>query len=128
MFAAAGVRVAQKPHGPSRLQTSAGTEYAFQEPSWSHDGRSIAYSTDFNAFTADMLALFRGVDVWIVDALRRRPHPSHGHLDQVLGWIALVQPRRAILTHMDQSMDYDTLCRSLPESIEPGYDGLEVIV
>jgi phosphoribosyl 1,2-cyclic phosphate phosphodiesterase len=89
-------------------------------------GSSIAYSTDFNALTDEMSDLFQGVDLWIVDALRRRPHPSHGHLDQVLGWIAQVQPKRAILTHMDQSMDYRTLLRELPNGVEPGYDGQEV--
>ena len=92
------------------------------------NGKSIGYSTDFNVLTEEMINLFQGVDVWIVDALRRRPHPSHGHLDQVLGWIALVQPRRAILTHMDQSMDYATLRAELPQGVEPGYDGQEVVL
>jgi phosphoribosyl 1,2-cyclic phosphate phosphodiesterase len=92
------------------------------------DGRSIGYSTDFNALTDEMTRVFQGVDVWIVDALRRRPHPSHGHLDQVLGWIALVKPQRAILTHMDQSMDYATLLDELPDGVEPGYDGQEVVL
>ena len=91
-------------------------------------GTSIGYSTDFNAMTDEMATLFKGVDVWIVDALRRRPHPSHGHLGQVLGWIAVVQPKRAILTHMDQSMDYATLQAELPAGVEPGYDGQEVIL
>jgi phosphoribosyl 1,2-cyclic phosphate phosphodiesterase len=90
------------------------------------DGRSIGYSTDFNALTDEMVTMFQGMDVWIVDALRRRPHPSHGHLGQVLGWIALVQPGRAILTHMDQSMDYSSLVAELPAGVEPGYDGQEV--
>jgi phosphoribosyl 1,2-cyclic phosphate phosphodiesterase len=92
------------------------------------DGGSIGYSTDFNALTDEMTRVFQGIDLWIVDALRRRPHPSHGHLDQVLGWIALVKPHRAILTHMDQSMDYATLLGELPEGVEPGYDGQEVVL
>ena len=89
-------------------------------------GRSIGYSTDFNHLTDEMRNLFKGVDVWIVDALRRRPHPSHGHLSQVLGWIGEVKPGRAILTHMDQSMDYDSLRAELPAHVEPGFDGLEI--
>ncbi len=75
-----------------------------------------------------MRSLFQGVDVWIVDALRRRPHPSHPHLEQALGWIASVQPGRAILTHMDQSMDYRSLLAELPDGVEPGEDGLEVVL
>lgn len=87
--------------------------------------KSIGYSTDFNILTSEMHKLFKGVDIWIVDALRRQPHPSHGHLEQVLSWIVKVQPKRAILTHMDHSMDYEALRAELPAGVEPGYDGLE---
>ena len=72
-----------------------------------------------------MIALFEGVDLWAVDALRHRPHPTHPHLTLTLGWIEQLQPRRAILMHMDQSMDYATLAASLPEGIVPGWDGME---
>ncbi len=112
------LRLVDQPHGAI---TSVGVRF-------DHDGRSIGYSTDMNALTQDMARLFEGVDVWIVDALRRHPHPSHGHLSQVLQWIADVGPRRAILTHMDQSMDYDSLCAELPANVEPGFDGLELVV
>ena len=67
-------------------------------------------------------------DVWIVDALRRRPHPTHPHLDQALAWIDRVGPRRAILTHMDNSMDYQALRAVLREDVEPGYDGMTIIL
>jgi phosphoribosyl 1,2-cyclic phosphate phosphodiesterase len=87
---------------------------------------SIGYSTDCNDLTPAMHKMFKGVDVWIVDALRRQPHPSHPHLAQSLGWIALVQPGRAILTHMDHSMDYRQLRAELPAGVEPGFDGLEI--
>jgi len=75
-----------------------------------------------------MIRLFEGVDLWIVDALRRRPHPTHPHLDQTLEWIGRIGASRAILTHMDNSMDYKDLREVLPGGIEPGYDGLEVIL
>ena len=71
---------------------------------------------------------FEGLDLWVVDALRRRPHPTHPHLSQTLEWIAQLRPKRAILTHLDNSMDYDTLVAELPEGVEPGYDGLEIEV
>ncbi len=51
---------------------------------------------------------------------------THSHLDQTLDWIARVRPKRAILTHMDESLDYDELRRTLPPGVEPGYDGLTV--
>ncbi|PWG01225.1 MBL fold metallo-hydrolase [Sphingosinicella humi] len=109
------VRVVDQPHGSI---SSAGLRF-------DAGGRSIGYSTDFNVLTGDMATLFKGVDVWIVDALRRHPHPTHPHLQQALDWIDAVQPGRAILTHMDNSMDYAELMAELPQGVEPGYDGLE---
>jgi phosphoribosyl 1,2-cyclic phosphate phosphodiesterase len=93
---------------------------------FSHGGRSIGYATDFHALTPDMLALYDGLDVWVVDALRQKPHPTHPHLALTLDGIAATRPARAILTHMDQSMDYATLCDTLPKGVEPGYDGMVV--
>ncbi len=89
-------------------------------------GRALAYSTDVKALDARADAALAGLDLWIVDALRRHPHPTHSHLPQTLEWIAHYRPRRAVLTHMDQSMDYATLCRELPPGVEPGYDGLTI--
>lgn len=91
-------------------------------------GKSIGYATDFNELTDEMAKLFEGVDVWVVDALRHRPHPTHPHLEQALEWIGALRPARAILTHMDNSMDYRSLRDQLPDGVEPGYDGLEVVL
>ena len=110
------VGIVDQPHGPI---TSAGIRF-------DADGKSIGYSTDLSELTDDMIALFEGVDLWIVDALRRRPHPTHPHLDQALEWIARIGPGHAVLSHMDNSMDYRVLAAELPDGIEPGYDGLEV--
>ncbi len=110
------VRAVDQPHGDV---TAAGLRF-------DAGGQSIVYATDFHHLTDQMLKLYRGTDLWIVDALRRRPHPSHGHLSQVLEWIERVKPGRSILTHMDQSMDYRELVAELPPSVEPGYDGQEV--
>ncbi|WP_375287461.1 MBL fold metallo-hydrolase [Sphingomonas sp.] len=113
-----GVRITttDQPHGSI---TSAGLRFEA-------DGKAIGYATDFSAMTAEMEALYQGLDVWIVDALRRRPHPSHPHVAQVLEWVERLRPGRTILMHMDQSMDYTTLCAELPDGVEPGYDGLEI--
>jgi phosphoribosyl 1,2-cyclic phosphate phosphodiesterase len=86
-------------------------------------GRSIGYSTDVNRLTGEMADLFTGIDLWIVDALRKRPHPSHASLSEALGWIEDIRPARTLLTHMDQSMDYRALLSELPASVEPAYDG-----
>jgi len=89
-------------------------------------GSSIAYATDFHEMTAEMVALYAGVDLLVIDALRARPHPTHAHLAQTLEAIEVIAPGRAVLMHMDQSMDFATLSRTLPAGVEPGYDGLAI--
>lgn len=108
------IRVTDQPHGSTQ---AAGLRFEA-------NGRSIGYATDFNVMTDDMATLYEGLDVWVVDALRRRPHPTHMELPAVLGWIERLVPGRAALIHMDQSMDYASLCAELPAGVEPGYDGL----
>lgn len=90
------------------------------------NGRSVVYATDFHEVTAEMTRLYAGADILVIDALRERPHPTHAHLAQILDAIEVIRPRRAILTHMDHSMDYRTLLEMLPEGVEPGYDGMRV--
>jgi phosphoribosyl 1,2-cyclic phosphate phosphodiesterase len=86
----------------------------------------FAYSTDVIELDDAAFAALAGVEVWIVDCIRREPHMTHSHLAKTLSWIARLKPRRAILTHMDESLDYATLCRELPSGTEPGYDGLVI--
>jgi phosphoribosyl 1,2-cyclic phosphate phosphodiesterase len=88
----------------------------------------IAYSSDINAMPEESFAALKGVKVWIVDALRRRTHPTHAHLDLALEWIARVKPQRAILTNLHQDMDYETLKAELPDHIEPAYDQMQIDV
>ncbi|UAJ09384.1 MBL fold metallo-hydrolase [Glacieibacterium megasporae] len=91
-------------------------------------GKAIAYSTDVKVLPPESEAFVQGLDLWVVDALRQKPHPTHSHLDQTLGWIAKAKPRHTILTHMDNSMDYAALARSLPDGIEPGFDGQTITI
>jgi phosphoribosyl 1,2-cyclic phosphate phosphodiesterase len=86
----------------------------------------FAYTPDCDALDDAAFAALDGVTCWIVDALRRTPHPSHAHLDRALEWIARVKPRRAVLTNMHVDMDYDTLVGELPDGVEPGYDGMVI--
>ncbi|HEY0266405.1 MAG TPA: MBL fold metallo-hydrolase [Rhizomicrobium sp.] len=86
----------------------------------------VAYSPDVDELDDAAFAALDGVECWIVDALRRTPHPSHAHLARTLEWIARVKPRHAILTDMHVDMDYDMLCRELPPGVEPAYDGMTV--
>jgi phosphoribosyl 1,2-cyclic phosphate phosphodiesterase len=87
---------------------------------------ALAYSTDVTELDDRAFEILAGVELWIVDCLRHAPHPTHAHVAKVLGWITCVRPRRAVLTHMDQSLDYRELSAELPAGVEPGRDGLVV--
>lgn len=89
---------------------------------------AMAYSTDVAELDEAAFAALDGVELWIVDCLRRNAHPTHSHLAKTLSWIARVRPGRAVLTHMDQSLDYAELSRELPPGVEPGQDGLVIEV
>jgi phosphoribosyl 1,2-cyclic phosphate phosphodiesterase len=84
----------------------------------------IAYSPDVSALPEESLEALKDLDVWILDALRYTPHPSHFSVEQALDWIARVKPKRAVLTHMHVDLDYETLARELPQGVEPAYDGM----
>ena len=109
------IDVVDQPHGSIQ---SAGLRF-------SADGQRVGYATDFHELTADMRSLYTGLDVWIVDALRYAPHPTHPDVPTVLEWVEELRPTRTALVHMDQSMDYATLVAALPPGVEPGYDGME---
>ena len=69
-----------------------------------------------------------GLDLWIVDALRYRPHPSHFSLDETLAWRERLAPRRTVLTHMHGDLDYRTLVERLGADVAPAYDGMTIDV
>jgi phosphoribosyl 1,2-cyclic phosphate phosphodiesterase len=84
----------------------------------------IAYSPDVSDFPEASLEALEDLDVWILDTLRYKPHPSHLSVEQALAWIARMKPKRAVLTHMHVDLDYARLRRELPEGVEPAYDGM----
>jgi len=84
----------------------------------------VAYSSDVVGLPDEAFEALQDLDVWIVDALRWTPHPTHAHVERALEWIARARPRRAILTNMHIDLDYTALRDYLPAGIEPAYDGL----
>jgi phosphoribosyl 1,2-cyclic phosphate phosphodiesterase len=85
---------------------------------------NVAYSADIKGLPAESLAFMTELQVWIVDALRKAPHPSHFNLDEALVWIGRVKPKQAILTNLHSDMDYAALRASLPADVEPAFDGM----
>ncbi len=86
----------------------------------------LAYSPDISGVPEASIPLLQGLDVWIVDALRFSPHPSHFDVKGALAWIARLNPKRAVLTHMTTDLDYEALKRELPANVEPAYDGMVI--
>ena len=89
---------------------------------------SAAYSTDVLELPEESMALLHGLDVWIVGCLLDKPHHTHAHVDKVLGWAEVLQPKLTIITHMSPRLDYATLMASLPAGVVAAYDGMEIKV
>lgn len=82
---------------------------------------NFAYCTDVTGFYD--LSLLENLDIWIVDCLNSdEKRPTHANLELVLQWVDKLHPKKTYLTHMDTSMDYDSLMKSLPSNVEPAYD------
>jgi phosphoribosyl 1,2-cyclic phosphate phosphodiesterase len=86
----------------------------------------VAYSSDVLELPESAFEALQGLDLWIVDALRYAPHPTHAHVDRALGWIERVRPRHAILTDLHIDLDYAELKGRLPKGVEPAYDGMRL--
>ncbi|WP_373087345.1 MBL fold metallo-hydrolase [Sneathiella sp.] len=89
---------------------------------------AIGYSNDLVNLDDKGFEILDGIDTWIVDAMRYKPHPTHVNLETALEWIARLKPRRAILTNMHVDLDYQTLLNELPAGVEPAYDGMVISV
>lgn len=88
----------------------------------------LAYSCDLSHLPGESVAALADIDIWIVDALRERPHPSHFSVSDALAWIERIKPRRAILTNLHADLDYEALRKKLPPHVEPAFDGMTVDV
>jgi phosphoribosyl 1,2-cyclic phosphate phosphodiesterase len=87
---------------------------------------SAAYLTDMSTIPESSLPLLAGLDVLILDALRPQPHPSHANIDEALGWVDRISPRRAFFTHMSHEVDHAATEATFPAHVRLGYDGLRI--
>lgn len=86
----------------------------------------LGYATDVVALDEAAFAVLAGVDTWVVGCFQRRRHVTHAWFERVLEWIARVRPRRAVLTHMGNDMDWSWMRANLPEGVEPAWDGMVI--
>lgn len=87
---------------------------------------NIAYCTDTNFIPEESYRVLAGVEILILDALRREPHATHFHLVGALEAIARIAPARALLTHISHDLEYEQTSRLLPTGVELAYDGLRL--
>lgn len=89
---------------------------------------TVAYTPDVSAIPETSEPYLANLDLWIIDALRPAPHPSHFSLSDALAWIARMKPKRAVLTNLHSDLDYGRLRAELPPDIEPAFDGMSLAV
>ncbi len=88
--------------------------------------RDAAYTPDLSDIPEESWPYLENLGLWIVDALRYTPHPSHFSLSDALSWIDRFRPRRAVLTNLHSDLDYEVLRQSLPDGVVPAYDGMRL--
>lgn len=87
---------------------------------------AAAYTTDVVALTEQAFSLLEGIDTWIIGTPVANPHPTHCDVAKALDWIARVRPRRAVLSHLGNDLDYAELAAQLPAGVVPAYDGMSL--
>jgi phosphoribosyl 1,2-cyclic phosphate phosphodiesterase len=87
---------------------------------------SAAYLTDMSDIPPESLPLLEGLDILVLDALRREPHPSHSHLARSIELVEKISPKRAFFTHISHDLDHETTNASLPAHIRLAHDGLQL--
>ena len=123
---AGGTQIIEGKGGPVAL-----TAFLLQHgniPALGYRVGNAAYTPDLNDIPKESFSALENLDLWIVDALRYAPHPSHFSLDDALSWIERFKPRRAVLTNLHSDLDYEVLRAKLPDGVVPGYDGMRLTI
>ena len=89
---------------------------------------NIAISTDVVDLNTEAFNNLNNLDLWIVDCLRFKPHKTHAHLEKTLQWIDKIRPKKSILTHMNNEVDYDEISKILPKNCYAAFDGMKTII
>jgi phosphoribosyl 1,2-cyclic phosphate phosphodiesterase len=106
------------PHGPIDVLGLVFTE--------NETGKRLAYYTDCKRLTPEAVALARGADVVVLDALRPNPHPSHMTVKEAIAAASELVAGQAYLTHMTYMVDHARDSAALPDGVAFAFDGLRV--
>ena len=104
-----------------RLKHGRGTTYGFRFG-------AAAYLTDHSDIPDETVARLGGLDVLFLDALRHNPHPTHSTVEQALGWVERLRPKRTFLTHICHDLGHAATEAGLPPHVRLAYDGLKIDV
>ena len=110
------------PSGPIPITTFDQDHGGVRSVGYSFGG--VAYCSDVVDFPPESLDALRGLEVFVIDALRDAPHPTHAHVAKALNWIETLKPARAVLTNLHFDLDYTALARRLPPNVTPACDGM----
>jgi len=89
---------------------------------------NLGYITDAKELPEEALQAFRGVRVLVLNALFRKPHPTHLSVSEAVAVAQKVGARQTWLTHLTHRTGHAELERELPRGIAPAFDGLTVQV
>jgi phosphoribosyl 1,2-cyclic phosphate phosphodiesterase len=86
----------------------------------------LAYCTDVKEIPVDSMSLLKDLDVLVLDCLRHEPHVTHLSLDEALGVVRQLAPKRTLLTHLCHRLEHEETRRELPPGVDLAYDGLRI--
>jgi phosphoribosyl 1,2-cyclic phosphate phosphodiesterase len=87
---------------------------------------AAAYLTDMSDIPEESIPLLQNLDILILDALRREPHPSHAHLAKSIEIVEKLAPKRAFFTHISHDLDHNPTNAELPANMKLAHDGLKL--
>lgn len=87
---------------------------------------AFAYLTDTNRIPEASWPLLEGVDVLVLDALRRRRHPTHFSVDEAVAAATAISARQTYFTHISHELGHASTEATLPAGMALAYDGLTI--